>query len=326
MSLYLGIDLGGTHIKTGIVTDRGKLIDTESIATPLGGSGAELARAMRQVNDRLLERQELTLDDIESIGVGSPGIVDTQTDSVIFAGNLRFRHEPLGAEVSQVHDGKPVRLVNDGNAAAYGESIVGSGRGASSLVMITLGTGIGGGIIINGHIITGYAYGGAELGHMVIDLDGRHCTCGRRGCFETYASATGLILTTQDYMRNHPETIMWALCGQSLGGVSGRTAFDAAREGDPGGKAVVNLYIHHLAVGLGNIVNSIEPEILCLGGGVSHQGDFLLNPLREAVYAELIPGTVEKTRIVQASLGNDAGIIGAALSEVWTEHSSTTVV
>ena len=326
MSMYLGIDLGGTKTNVGLVGQQGKLLDIETFATPQGGQAAELARAIRTATDRLLDRQELSLEQIVSIGVGSPGIADEHSDELVFTGNLRFRHEPLGAALSQAHEGKPVRLVNDGNAAAYGEYIAGCGVGVSSLVMVSLGTGIGGGVIIEGRVQSGFAFGGAELGHMVIDMDGRHCTCGRRGCFETYASATGLILTTQAYMRSHPETIMWALCGQNLGGVSGRTAFDARREGDPGGEVVVREYIRHLSVGLGNIINAIEPDILALGGGLSREGEQLIEPLREAVYGELLSGMEQRTRIVQAQLGNEAGVIGAALSQVWTDQQASTAI
>lgn len=317
MAYYIGIDLGGTNIMTGIVDDQSKLLIKAGLPTPEKASGETIAAVMRQAADMALAEANLTLDDIDSIGVGSPGIVDTQTDSIVFASNLNFKQEPLGAKISQAFEGKPVRLVNDANAAAYGEYIAGSGKDAQSLVMITLGTGIGGGIIIDGHIVTGFAYGGAELGHQVIDMEGRACACGRRGCFENYGSAQGLILTTQAYMRNHPETVMWELCNQSLYNVTGRTAFDAKRAGDAGGEAVVNTYIQHLAVGLGNIINSVEPEILCIGGGVSNQGEYLLSPLREAVYKQLFPFVETKPTILTAQLGNDAGIIGAALSEVW---------
>ncbi len=317
MTYYIGIDLGGTNIVAGIVDSSSKLIAKASLATPEKASGDEIAKVMRKAANLAIVEAGIRFEDIDSIGVGSPGIVDTQSDSIVFASNLGFKNEPLGEKTSLAFDGKPVRLVNDANAAAYGEYIAGSGRDTSSLVMITLGTGIGGGIIIDGHIVTGFAYGGAELGHLVIDIEGRACPCGRRGCFETYGSANGLILTTQAYMRNHPETIMWELCNQSLYNVTGKTAFDAKRAGDAGGEAVVATYIHHLAVGLGNIINSVEPEVLCLGGGVSNQGDYLLEPLTVAVYDQLFPFVEKRPKIVTATLGNDAGIIGAALSEVW---------
>ncbi len=317
MTYFIGIDLGGTNIMAGIVDSDRKLLTKFGLPTPMQASGEELAAVMRSAADTALAQVNLTLADIDSIGVGSPGIVDTQTDSIVFASNLNLKHEPLGQKISDAFDGKPVRLVNDANAAAYGEYIAGCGKDASSLVMITLGTGIGGGIIIDGHIVTGFAYGGAELGHLVIDMEGRACACGRRGCFENYGSARGLILTTQAYMRNHPETIMWELCNQSLNSVDGRTAFEAKRAGDAGGEAVIATYIHHLAVGLGNIINSVEPEVLCIGGGISNQGDYLIEPLREAVYEQLFPFVEKRPKVLAAELGNDAGIIGAALSEVW---------
>lgn len=317
MTYYIGIDLGGTNIVAGIVDSEKNLLVKSGLPTPEKSDGETLAAVMRQAADKALAEVSLSMDDITSVGVGSPGIVDTQTDSIVFASNLGLKHEPLGEKISRAFDGKPVRLVNDANAAAYGEYIAGSGKDAQSLVMVTLGTGIGGGIIIDGHIVTGFAYGGAELGHLVIDMEGRACACGRRGCFENYGSARGLILTTQAYMRNHPETLMWELCDQSLYKVDGRTAFDAKRSGDAGGEVVIDTYIHHLAVGIGNIINSVEPEVLCIGGGVSNQGDYLIDPLREAVYGQLFPFVEKRPKVVAATLGNDAGIIGAALSEVW---------
>lgn len=317
MAHYIGIDLGGTNIVAGIVDSNKQLLVKARRSTPVNAGGDEIAAVIREAANDAMASQNLMLAEIDSIGVGSPGIVDTQTDSIVFASNLKFKNEPLGEKVSHAFGNKAVRLVNDANAAAYGEYIAGSGKDASSLVMITLGTGIGGGIIIDGHIVTGFAYGGAELGHLVIDMEGRECLCGRRGCFENYGSARGLILTTQAYMRNHPETLMWELCKQSLSNVSGRTAFEAKRLGDTGGSNVVNTYIHHLAVGLGNIINSVEPEILCLGGGISNEGEYLLEPLREAVYDQLFPFIEKRPKVVAASLGNDAGIIGAALSEIW---------
>lgn len=314
MRRYIGVDLGGTNTVAGLVDEKGKLYVKKSVSTPRDGDPERIVDTIYDVVTALLSGEGLQPEDIQAIGIGSPGVVDIQNGVVLFANHLHFRNTPL-AELCRRRFNRPVHLVNDANAAAYGEYIAGGGRGASSLVAITLGTGIGGGIIIDGKILTGYAFAGAELGHMVIDMDGRACSCGKRGCFETYASATGLIHSTQAYMRNHPETLMWKLCNNSLGNVSGRTAFDAKRAGDAGGESVIESYIHTLAIGLGNIINSLEPEILLIGGGISHEGEYLLGPLREEVHKQLFAFSQQKTRIVSATLGNDAGIIGAALAD-----------
>lgn len=313
MAYSIGIDLGGSNIVAGLVSDRAKLIAKYGTKTPKNAEAETIVEAIHQTTMTLLKRENISIDEVEQIGIGTPGIVDTKNGIVLFANNLNFRNTPLSA-LAKLYFKQPIHLINDANAAAYGEYIGGSARGASSLVAITIGTGIGGGIILNNQVITGFAYAGAELGHMVIDIDGRSCSCGRQGCFETYASATGLVNTTKAYMRNHPETIMWDLCKDSLGNVSGRTAFDAKRMGDRGGERVVADYIHTLAIGLGNIINSIEPEVLVIGGGLSNEGDELLIPLQKELDKQVFRFTSNQTELRIASLGNDAGIIGAALS------------
>ena len=203
---------------------------------------------------------------------------------------------------------RPVHVENDANAAAYGEYLAGSAKGAKNAVCITLGTGVGGGVIIDGRIYSGFNYAGAELGHMVIEVDGPECTCGRRGCFEVFSSATGLVRMTREAMKAHPESVM-----HTMGEPGGRTAFNAMRQGDSAGKEVVDSYIKYLAAGIANVINIFQPEILSIGGGVCNEGDALLNPLKEAVAGEVYTRRGQKnTKIVIATLGNDAGIIGAA--------------
>ena len=210
--------------------------------------------------------------------------------------------------------GRKVYIENDANAAAYGEYVAGAGAEADILVMVTLGTGVGGGIIINNAIYTGFNFAGAELGHEVVMMDGRPCTCGRKGCIEAYASATGLIVTTKEFMERDKNSKMWEICGGDLTKVNGRTAFDAMRAGDESGRAAVDQYIRHLACGVTNFINIFQPDMLCIGGGISHEGETLLAPLREYVMQEVYTRRGNRnTKIVAASLGNAAGIIGAAL-------------
>ena len=209
---------------------------------------------------------------------------------------------------------KTVYLDNDANCAALGEAVAGVGRGVSSFVAITLGTGVGSGIVLDGKIVTGVNDGAGEMGHMVIVADGERCTCGRRGCWERYASATALIQQTKDAMHHDMDSKMWELVGGDINRVSGRTSFDAMRAGDKTAKKVVDKYIFYLAVGIINIVNALQPEIICIGGGIGHEKENLLVPLRKYVARERYSIHADRqTEILSAQLGNDAGIIGAAL-------------
>ena len=217
--------------------------------------------------------------------------------------------------MAQRFGGKLVILENDANAAAYGEFQAGALHGVDNGIAITLGTGIGGGIIIHHKVYSGSNYAGGELGHTVIVADGRPCTCGRNGCWEAYASATGLIKTTKEHMEKAPkDSPLWTIVGGEIEKVNGRTAFDAMRAGDPIGKEIVDEYIKYLSIGLTNMVNIFQPDILCIGGGICNEGETLLAPVRELVYGhQYAMYSTKKVVIVRAQLGNDAGIIGAAL-------------
>lgn len=237
---------------------------------------------------------------------------DHTTGELIFANNLKLYHLPLG-EMLSARLGLPCRVENDANAAAFGECIAGAGRGCANVLVVTLGTGVGGGLVLNGKLYTGSFFAGAELGHMPMVFGGRPCNCGRRGCIETYCSATGLIATTREAMDDHPESLMWGLCGGDPAAVNGRTAFLAKAQGDPAAAEVVELYLCQLADALSGYINFIEPELLLLGGGIAGQGEALLAPLRQLVaplvYQRYAP---RQTELRAAALGNDAGIIGAA--------------
>jgi glucokinase len=209
--------------------------------------------------------------------------------------------------------GRPVYLDNDANCAALGEALAGSGKGVDSFVAITLGTGVGSGIVINGKIVSGVNDAAGELGHMVIHVDGLQCNCGRRGCWEKYASATALVEQTREAMEERPDSVLWQLAGGSLAGVNGKTSFDAWRMNDPTGTFLVERYLRYLAIGLGNIINALQPAIICIGGGIGHEKENLLQPLRELVRLERYSIYAKvQTQLVSAVLGNDAGIVGAA--------------
>lgn len=312
MRYYLGIDLGGTNIALGVVDEEYRLMKKASTPTPKGADGVVLADAMAKAARALVADMGLTLEQMEWIGVGAPGHVDPETGAVIYACNLDLHNCPMGGLLEE-RTGRPVYLGNDANAAAYGEALAGAAKGTSSSVTITLGTGVGTGIVFNPKIHTGHHYCAGEGGHMVIVAGGRPCNCGRRGCLEAYASATGLIRSTREAMEAHPESRLWELAGGSLENVNGRTAWDAKDLGDPAAAKVVEDYIGYLACGVTNIVNLLAPEMVCIGGGISAQGEALLAPLRERVAREQYDQSEQSTVVVAATLGNDAGIIGAAL-------------
>lgn len=312
MGYYMGIDLGGTNIKAGVVDDAFRIIGRAKAKTGIPRPAEEVMDAMAECAKAAAADAGVPWEQIRQVGIGVPGTANEETGVVEYANNLLFENVPM-REYLQKRPHKEIDITNDANAAALGEVLAGAARGASNAVAVTLGTGVGGGIIIDGRLFTGFHYGGAELGHMGIVLGGRKCTCGRRGCLEAYASATGLIRSTKEAMEAFPDSLMWELARENGGNVSGRTAFLAAGRGDAAARAVVNDYIQHLGYGLASIINILAPEILVIGGGVSNEGENLLRPLVECVRPQLYIRTPEKqTRIALATLGNDAGLIGAA--------------
>ncbi len=313
MKYYIGIDLGGTNIAAGVVSSEYKILAKASVPTKRPRSCREICGDMARLARGVASEAGITLDDVEYIGVGAPGMIDSERGVAEYSNNLDFYNEPIADYIREAVN-RPVYVENDANAAALGEFAAGAAKGRSSAVCITLGTGVGGGIIIDGKIYSGFNFAGAELGHMVIEVDGAQCTCGRKGCFEAYSSATGLIRMTKEAMDAHPESKMHEMVGDH---VSGRLAFNAMRAGDAAAKGVVDKYIKYLAAGIANVINIFQPEVLCIGGGVCNEGDALMLPLREAVREEVYTKRSPKnTEIVRAQLGNEAGIIGAALLKV----------
>ncbi len=308
----LGIDLGGTNIVAGVVDENYKIIATAKRKTNCPRPAEEIIDDMAAVALEVIEKAGLKKEDIEAAGVGSPGAIDPNNGVVCFANNLGFFNVPMASMLKE-RTGIDFYLENDANAAAYGEFVAGAGQGTKDFVMITLGTGVGGGIIIGGKLYSGSNYAGAELGHMVICMDGEMCGCGRQGCWESYASATALIRQTKQAMIKYPNTIMWQMCNKDINAVNGRTAFDAMRQGDDAGKLVVDKYIYYISVGIANCINIFQPEIICIGGGVSNEGDNLTEPIKKYVEGDDYARNVtNKSKIKTATLGNDAGIIGAA--------------
>ncbi len=310
----IGVDLGGTNIAVGVVDENFNIVGRGKMKTnsprPASEIFADIATAVKMaVNDA-----GITMAEVKSIGVGTPGSVNKATGMIDFANNLAFNHVPARDMLVDSLGCPNVYIDNDANCAALGEALAGAGKDKDSFVAVTLGTGVGSGIVIDGKLVNGVNYAAGEMGHMVIMVDGDQCNCGRRGCWERYASATALISQTKDAMRKHQDSIMWQLVDDNIDKVNGRTAFDAMRAGDETGKAVVEQYIYYVSVGIINIVNALQPDVICVGGGISHEKDFLLEPIRTHIKRERYSIYAEKqTEICCAVLGNDAGIIGAAL-------------
>ena len=308
----LGIDLGGTNIVAGVVDENYKIVATAKRKTDCPRPAEEILDDMAAVALEAVEKAGIKKEDIDSAGVGSPGAIDPVNGIVTYANNLKF----YGVEMARMlkeRTGLEFYLENDANAAAYGEFLAGAGRGTKDFVMITLGTGVGGGVIIDGKIFAGSNYAGTELGHVVISMDGEMCSCGRQGCWEAYASATALIRQTKQAMAKYPGTVMWEMVNGDINAVSGRTAFDAMKRGDEAGKIVVEKYTYYVAVGIANNINIFQPEVLCIGGGISKEGDNLVVPVNRYVKGENYARDLSRTTVVKAAqLGNDAGIIGAA--------------
>jgi len=310
---YAGIDLGGTNIVAGVLDENYKIIGRDKVKTALPRSAEAVADDIAMVMRNALSKAGITLADVDCVGLGTPGSVDTKNGIITYSNNFDWWNVPIADMLSQRLDGKKIYIDNDANAAALGELKAGCGKGRESIVAVTLGTGVGGGVVFHGKMLTGYNSSGGELGHTVIMVDGEDCTCGRKGCFEAYASATALIRQTKAAMEADKSSVMWKLAG-SLDKVSGITAFDAMRKGDETAKNVVDTYIRYLACGITNFINIFQPEILCIGGGVCNEGDTLLKPLIELVKKERYSKVnMLQTEIKVAALGNDAGVIGAAL-------------
>ncbi len=312
----IGVDLGGTNIAAAIVSEDYKIIKKMSVPTGRERDASFIMDDMAQLCRDLCKEVGIELSDIEAIGIASPGVAN-HTDGVVeYSCNLGFRKFPICRELSKRLGVENVHVENDANAAAWGEAVAGAAKGTKNSVMITLGTGVGGGVIIDGKVFSGFNYAGAELGHVVIERDGRPCGCGRRGCWEAYSSATALINMTKEKLeeceKSGRKTAMTDIVAKH-GKVSGRTAFDGMRVGDSAAKEVVDTYLSYLACGLVNMINIFQPEVLSIGGGISGEGKPLIDMMSEIIEKEQYGADfVEHTKVCIAELGNDAGIIGAA--------------
>lgn len=306
MKYYLGLDIGGTFVKGACVTADGGIIAEDKCPTGCEEGPDVMCGNIAALCSRL---EESAGGAPEAVGAGCPGMIESSTGVVKFAGNLGLRDYPLGEELSK-RLGVPVRVTNDANAAALGEAKFGAGKNYKNSILVTLGTGVGGGIIIDGKLFEGGSSAGAEIGHMVIERHGEMCTCGRRGCFERYSSASALTRRTKYAMEEDAGSAMWTKY-TSLN-CTGKTAFEFM-DTDRSAKEVVDWYIKYLACGLVNLANIFRPQVIMLGGGVSAQGERLTKPLQAILDKEIFAGNdYAHVDIVTASLGNNAGAMGAA--------------
>ncbi len=308
--LFIGIDLGGTNIAAGLVDESGKILASDSVPTGAERGSDAIISDMADLAKRIAEKNGYKISDIDAIGIGAPGTIDTDRGVVAYSNNIPFRNVPIAEKISGLLN-IPVHIENDANAAAYGEYIA-TGAKAKSFVFITLGTGVGGGVVIDGKLMRGFNYAGAELGHCLLVLNGEACTCGNNGCWEAYASVTALIRQTKKAMDENPNSIMHEIA-EKEGKVSGKTAFVAASRGDEAAKGVVDKYTEYVGAGIASIINVFQPEELVIGGGISKEGDNLLIPVQKIVSRMDYNKYMPKTKISIAKLYNDAGIIGAAL-------------
>lgn len=311
----IGVDLGGTNIAVGVVDENYKIIGRGKVKTNAPRPAEEIFDDIAKAINLAVADAGITMDDISGIGVGTPGSVNKEEGTIEFSNNLDFNNVPA-KKLLEERTGKTCVFENDANAAALGEAYAGAGNGVKNLVAVTLGTGVGSGIIVGGKVLGGTNDAAGEMGHTTIVVDGDQCNCGRKGCWERYASATALISQTKAKMLECPDSKMWELCDGDIDKASGRTAFNAMYAGDEAGKQVVEQYIRYVAIGITNIVNIFQPDVICIGGGISNEGDNLLKPIQELIEKDRYTKYAKKqTKICTAILGNDAGIIGAALAE-----------
>ncbi len=311
----IGIDLGGTNIAVGLVNEFCRIVTKKSTPTLASRPSDEITADMARLCLEVCAEAKVSILDIESIGIATPGIANLDNGCVEYSCNLPFRRYPIVKRLASMLDvpTEKIKIANDANAAALGEAVAGAARGSSDSIMVTLGTGVGGGIIINGKIFTGSNHAAGEIGHIVIEKGGALCGCGRRGCWEAYSSATALIRMTKEKIAECKKEGRYTMMSEAEH-ISGRTACDAMRAGDAAAKEVYDAYVYYLATGLVNMINIFQPEIISLGGGVSNEGQSLIDALLPIIRSEQY-GTdfLEPVKLRIAELGNDAGMIGAAM-------------
>ena len=308
---YIGIDIGGMTIKAGVVTDSGAILCKKVATTKPDKADVEIIKDIARLIDDLLEENGISKDEVAGVGIGSPGSVYDEKGIIRYSCNINFRNTPIAKLVSEFTGIKTVKVSNDANCAALGETLFGAGKGAKNTVMLTLGTGVGTGIVVDGRLLTGNRSAGAEGGHITINLGGAVCGCGEKGHLEAYASATALMHQIEDACAKNPDSLLAKRVKEE--GVNGKVVFDCKAEGDKVAEKVVKRYLKYVGIGLVNYANIFYPEVLIIGGGVSNQGDNIVKPLQRYVSRHVYGAEYNpKIKVACATLKNDAGIVGAA--------------
>ena len=309
---YVGIDLGGTNIKAGIVDGQGKILAEAFCKTQAQRPYQDIVRDMAGCVMQALKNAKMTTDDILSVGIGIPGYANQKTGTGAFCTNLGWYDVPLQAEIRKYFD-LHIAIDNDATVAGYAESIAGVSKNAESSVFLTLGTGVGGGIVIHGRPWSGAHGIGSEVGHMTLSVDGVPCNCGNNGCMEKYTSATAIIRMARQACMTYPDSAMMLRAEGDLNRINAKTVIDAAKANDRAALEVFDEYCKYLAIAINNIIAFLDPAMIVLGGGVSHAGNFLLEKVKAKVPRYLLYKTLPYPEICLASLGNEAGMIGAAM-------------
>lgn len=307
MKYSVGVDLGGTNIAAGIVDENGKIVFRGSVPTDTDRDFDKIMEDMGNLINKLILDSKIPQEDIKSIGIGAPGVLDNELGTVYDNSNIHWEDYPIRAKLQQYTD-KPIFLGNDANVAAWAEFKSGCGKGTNNFIMLTLGTGVGGGIVINNQLITGSHNIGAEIGHVALKSGGELCGCGNRGCIEAYCSATALIKMAKKHVCNYPDSEI-----SKASHIEAKTVVDAYINGDELGTKLFNEYVDNLAHTIGSLVNFLDPDVIALGGGVANAGETLLKPLRERFPEYVTFKPRQNTKVLKAEMGNDAGIVGAAM-------------
>ena len=310
--VYIGIDVGGTTAKAGVVDEEGKILAKSVCKTGKERAFEDIAADMAELCRRVVRESGHEMADIAAVGVGIPGEQDPRSGLVAFCNNLGWVNVPLMQRLREAL-GLSVYVDNDANVAALAESAFGASRDVKSSILITLGTGVGGGIVRDQRIHTGAHGVGGEIGHMVVVVDGEKCNCGHRGCWEKYASATAIIRMGRALMEEKPDCALARQLGSDAAQLNAKAVLDLAKAGDADCMGIFETYVKYLCVGLANLINIYDPDMIVLGGGVAYAGDFLLDAVRAALGDYVYCPALPYAKVALARLGNDAGIIGAAM-------------
>lgn len=313
MKYYVGVDLGGTNIAAGVVDENYQLISKHHVRTYVSKTFGELVADIAKVAYDVVDKANLSMSEIVSVGLGTPSCINPETGMLVNANNLNWKNVPLQKEMEK-HFSVPVYIKNDADCAALGEVLAGAASQYDNALMVTLGTGVGGGIIMDKQIFNGCDHMGAEIGHTKLVYEGIKCTCGQSGCFESYASATALIRQTKEALQQHPESLINNLCNKHLETVDAKMVFDAAHLGDATAIGLIDQYINYVAAGFSTLIVIFRPQVIIVGGGISNQREYLIEPLKQKLIKQTFAAEqIGVPQVIAAELGNDAGIIGAAM-------------